>query len=187
MRRAAWVLLLVLTACNGLEDLTAIDPSEGAYARPTVVGINYPADALPVGSLIEDFVNAWDSFAESTANVPVLAESSRDGDVVMYVAESAYSGVALDVVATAGVVTIVQLQVVDAAGEGDELAAADTLSQFLMVMGVDAPEELLASLGVIPEDALFLERTGSVVVSGDAPLTVFIASNEDTILLGITG
>ena len=187
MRKAAWVLLLVLTACNGLEDLTAIDPSEGAYARPTVVGINYPVEALPVGTPIEDLVIAWDNFAGTTPDVPTLVESSRDGDVVMYVAESEYSGVALDVVATAGVVTIAQLQVIDAAGEGDEQAAADTLREFLSVMGVAEPAVVLDALEIAPTDGLFLERVGSTTVIGDSTRTVYIASNEDTILLGVTG
>lgn len=186
MRRAAWAFVLVLAACGGLEDLTAIDPSEGAYARSTVVGINYPANALPVGAPIGDLVAAWGIYAEAN-DLPQLVETSRDGDVVTYVAESTTSGVALDVIATSDLITIAQLQVIDAAGEGDEQAAVDTLREFLAMMGVANADAVLESLTLVSTEALFLERAESTAVSGEVTRTVYVASNEDTILLGVTG
>lgn len=179
------VVALALASCGVAEDLagelTAIDPSEGPYARATVVGINYPPGAPQVGRDIGAFASDWMSLTE---RVDKLAPLVEDPEGTMWVAESDVSGIALDVVVDRDVIVLAQLQMIDAAGDGDEAAAAEVLDQFLSFLGVGDSSAALEQLGVVAADPLFAERA-EILEIGD--VTIYLASNEDTVLVGVTG
>jgi len=184
MKLRLLLLMTLLAASCGVADnfvgeLTAIDPSDGPYARSAVVGINYPAGAPQVGVDIDSLVAEWGSLAEQVDNLPMLVE--MDGES-MWVAESDASGVALDVIVNQDVVVLAQLQIVDAAGESDESAAALVLSEFLAALNVGDPTGVFDQLGIA--DPLFSERSETLEVG---ELTIYLASNKDTILVGVTG
>jgi len=184
-RRLLVLVALLLAGCGVADDiageLTAIDPSEGPYARATVVGINYPAGAPQVGRDIVTFVSEWTSLTERVDDLAPLVE---DSEGAMWVAESDGSGIALDVVVDREIIVLAQLQIIDAAGDGDEVTAAEVIDEFLAFLGVDDSSAALEQLGVISVDPLFAERA-EILEIGD--VTIYLASNEDTVLVGVTG
>ena len=185
MARAAGVAgllaLLAITACGGAEDATGDLTAVGPHATAASTRIVYADDAPPLGIGYEAFRAGWDELARRVEGIAELREVSRADGEVSYVAETESSGIALDLVVEGGLIQVAQLALVDGVGDEDDPHVYAAIEGFLDLVGAGFDAD---RLGVGDLDPLFSEREMTAEGVG---VTVYLASNEDSILVGAVG
>ncbi len=175
------VTVIVLSACGGTDDADIDLTAVGPHATAASTRIVYADDASPLGVGYESFEAGWVAMARSIDGLGELRETGRTEEAVSFVADTASSGIALDLVVEGGVIQVAQLTLVDGVGDEDEPHVYAAIEGFLDLVEVDFGAE---RLGLTETEPLFLEREMTATGAG---VTVYLASNEDSILVGAIG
>lgn len=173
------VCVVGLVACTpGGErdvDRTPIGPKATAGA----VSITYPPDTAPMTIKSEALVAGWnDAFVDDLGAAEAVATLSR------IEAGSVTDPISLEAVVDSGAAVVVQLAVIDGAGDDDQARSTQAIKRFLELLFPNSPadaEAAFVGLGFGEEGTLFVLSEDEFQLSG---ISVYRASNEDTILLG---
>lgn len=182
MRRfTALLLVMVLAACTPGGERDVDRSSIGPTATAGAVSINYPSAGKPLPLTADQLISRWNQTLEAELGAPPAVLS--DGRIEAGVGNAPIS---MEAVVTDGAVSVVQLALIDGTGNDDELRSSAAVLAFLGLVlpeGADAGEVDVAfgELGFGENGTLF-DLAEEVYTSGG--LTVYRASNEDTILLG---
>jgi len=177
----ALLLVIALVACTPGGERDVERSEVGPTATAGAVSITYPpaADALQLTA--DQLIARWSQTLEEELGAPPAVLS--DGRIE---AGAGNAPISLEAVVTADAVSVVQLALIDGSGDDDELRSSAAIMAFL---GLILPEGSNASdvdaafgeLGFGENGTLFGLAENEYTVGG---LTVYRASNEDTILLG---
>lgn len=183
MRKTLALFLVIgLAACTpgGERD---VDRSQlGPKATAGAVSILYPPESVALEIEPAALVAAWDErFTNELGTAQAVATNSRiDAGTVT-------DPISLEAVVSSSSLMVVQLALVDGAGDDDQARSTSAVRSFLELVLMDNSADVSAAfvgLGFGEEGSLFAlseneTRVGSV--------TFYRASNEDTILIGAVG
>ncbi len=183
MRKTLALLLVIgLAACTPGGERDVDRSPVGAKATAGAVSITYPPDSVALAIEPVTLVAAWDErFTNELGAAPAVATNSR------IEAGPVTDPISLEAVVSSGSVMVAQLALVDGAGDDDQARSASAVRSFLELVLMDNSADVSAAfvgLGFGEEGSLFAlseneTRVGSV--------TLYRASNEDTILIGAVG
>lgn len=174
-------LALILASCSSTQEPSANLTGVGPHATEASTRIVYAEDASPLGVPLAAFAEGWSRLAIEVAGLGELVEASSADGLVTYLAESPASGVSLDIVAREDVIQVAQLTAIDGVGDSDEPEVRAAIDGFLALIGAGFDG---GGLDLVDGQPLFAERE----VDASIPtMAVYLASNEDSILVGAIG
>ncbi len=190
MKRAPLlVVALLLAACGLVGDDLGQEENEltevGPHATNSSARIVYPDVVTPLGRSYEETAASWSQLVANIEGVPTLVLTPEGEEGPTAVAESPLSGVAIDVIAPRGSITLAQLSVIDGAGDEDDAGNVAAVLAFLEALGLDA-SAVIDGLGVDLDDLHGDDQDVEKIYQG-VNASVFYAANEDTVLVGVFG
>ena len=170
------MVAMVLAACTpgGERD---VDRSEvGATATAGAVSITYPAEPGFLALDPSDLAEQWQERIADPFDAPTVNVTAGRAD-----AGSVNDPISLESIVDEGRLVVTQLAVVNGSGEDDEAVSAEIVEAFLGLL-VEDVDSAMAGLGFGADGVLFDLSEDGYEVAG---LSLYRASNEDTILIGV--
>lgn len=180
MRQALFLVCVVgLVACTPGGERDVDRSAVGPKATAGAVSITYPPDTAPLTLNADDLVAGWNgAFAAELGTDTAVARASR------IEAGSVTDPISLEAIVDTGAVVVAQLAVVDGAGDDDQARSTEAIQRFLGLLfpssSTDA-DAAFVGLGFGESGALFALSENAFQVGA---VTIYRASNEDTILVG---
>lgn len=182
VRVMALLLVMALAACTPGGERDVDRSAVGPKATAGAVSINYPGDGVSLAIEPEALVAAWDErFTDEFGAAQAVGTRSR------IEAGAVTDPISLEAVVSDESVMVVQLALVDGAGDDDQALSTSAVREFLELLLANSPADVDAAfvgLGFGGDGALFALSENETQVGS---LRLYRASNEDTILLGAVG
>lgn len=172
---SAVLVAMVLGACTpgGERD---VDRSEvGATATAGAVSINYPDAPGFLDLEPSDLAQRWQERVSEPFDAPTVNVTAGRAD-----AGSLNDPISLESIIDDGRLAVTQLAVVNGSGDDDEAVAVEIVEAFLGLL-VEDVDSALTGLGFGADGVLFDLSEDAYEIAG---ISLYRASNEDTILIG---